>query len=385
MPAQPDLLQRLVARLILRHPFLATLALRLKRHEDPTTPTAWTDGVHLGVNPSYLDRLDDEQRLALIAHECYHVALGHHLRRSGRDLDLWNKACDYAVNALLVEDGFVLFPRALYEPAYGDASAEAIYNRLLQSPPPDPGGADVPGAPAHGAETVGEVRDLPLPTPPTPSQLEDLLAEHGVLITSLAQQARAHGKDSTGARRAATAAAQPASIDWRTLLVELLTSRHEQDYSWSRPNPRYAALGLFLPHLRPSAPGSVAFVVDTSGSVPKAALDAVTAELESYLHLYPTITLRVLYADAKVTGRSSYTAADLPLRLDPIGGGGTDFRPALTELAETEEPPACIVYLTDLEGAFPKEAPPMPVIWLVFGQPLTLPGAPFGRVVPLPY
>jgi hypothetical protein len=27
----------------------------------------------------------------------------------------------------------------------------------------------------------------------------------------------------------------------------------------------------------------------------------------------------------------------------------------------------------------------MPVIWLVFGQPLEMPVAPFGKVVPLPY
>jgi hypothetical protein len=73
------------------------------------------------------------------------------------------------------------------------------------------------------------------------------LAEHAVLITALAQQTRAAGNDSAGARRAATAAKQPAAVDWRTLLVEFLTSRHAQDYYWLRPNPRYAHLGLFLP------------------------------------------------------------------------------------------------------------------------------------------
>jgi predicted metal-dependent peptidase len=418
---QPDLLQRVLARLILRHPFLATLALRLERVEDPKTPTAWTDGVRLGVNPTWFAELEDERRIALLAHECYHVALGHHLRRGGRDFERWNRACDFAVNALLLEDGFTLFPGALYDPAYADASAEAIYNRL--PPPPaantgcdgsadtplpagdgstpsagagatPPGGhsslpsPDLPAEPAPpsgDAATFGEVRDQPFPTPPTPAQQQTRLAEHAVLMTALAQQARAAGKDSAGARRAAAAAAQPATVDWRALLVEFLTARNAQDYTWRRPNPRYAVLGLFLPLLESAALGSVAFVIDTSGSVPKSALDAVTAELEAYLLQYPTTTLEVLYADARVTDRASYTAADLPLRLTPIGGGGTDFRPALATLAEADEPPACVVYLTDLEGTFPEEPPPMPVIWLVFGQPLTLPSAPFGRVVPLPY
>jgi predicted metal-dependent peptidase len=448
---QPDRLQRSVARLILRHPFLATLALRLERVEDPSAGTAWTDGVRLAVDPAWFGELDDDQRVGLVAHECYHVALAHHLRRGGRDHVRWNVACDYAVNALLLADGFVLPPDALLDPRFGDACAEAIYSQLPPEPddpaaaagtsspsagagtstisPPAAGGLGTPpppatagasatppatgASPATGAaatappagtapgtspidtgdpqpsprrpETFGQVRDQPFPSPPTPAQQEARLAEHAVLITALAQQARAAGKDSLGARRAATAARQPPTVDWRALLAEFLTARHEQDYSWRRPNPRYALLGLFLPLLEAAAPGRVAFVLDTSESVPKSALDAVTAELEAYLRQYPTITLDVLYADAEVTGRASFTAADLPLRLEPIGGGGTDFRPALAALADADDPPACIVYLTDLEGSFPVEPPPIPVIWLVFGQPLSTPRAPFGKVVLLPY
>src|SRR5436309_9625607 len=113
---EPNLLQRVLAQLILRHPFLANLAIRLERVEDPTTETAWTDGVRLAVNPTWFAELSDETRLTLLAHECYHVALGHHLRRGGREKDRWNRACDFAVNNLLQGDGFTLFPRALYDP-----------------------------------------------------------------------------------------------------------------------------------------------------------------------------------------------------------------------------------------------------------------------------
>ena len=420
---KPDLVQRTLARLILRHPFLSTLALRLERVEDPTTDTAWTDGVKLAINPSWFAELADDERLALVAHECYHVALAHHLRRRGRDLARWNAACDYAVNALLVADGFPLFPDALHDPDFGDASAEAIYNRLPPSqdtsgaggPTPPAAGAAVgptvpdatgsggpappaapappPGSPSAAspaparspANSFGEVRDQPFPTPPTPAEHEAHLAEHAVLITALAQQSRAAGKDSAGAQRAAAIARQPASVDWRALLAEFLSSRHAQDYSWRRPNPRYAVLGIYYPVLHAAAPGKIAFVVDTSGSVPESALQAVSSELEAYLQLYPSTTLDVVYADAKVTGRESFTAADLPLRLQPLGGGGTVFGPAFAALAQDDEPAACAVYLTDLRGRFPEDPPPMPVIWLVFGQPLAAPVAPFGRVVLLPY
>ncbi|HEV3074625.1 MAG TPA: VWA-like domain-containing protein [Thermoanaerobaculia bacterium] len=395
--AEPDLEQRALASLILRHPFLANLALRLERIDDPTTETAWTDGVTLGINPTWFGELSDDQRLGLVAHECFHVALGHHLRRGSREPDRWNRACDYAVNALLVEDGLTLWPDALLDPAYGDASAEAIYNRLAASPKaPEPAagpsgaqpGSGQPSAepaPSPRPETFGEIRDQPFPTPPTPGEREALLAQHAILVAALAQQTRAIGKDSAGARRAAALATQTSSVDWRALLVEFLSSRHAQDYSWRRPNFRYVSLGIYYPVLESAAPGKIALVLDTSGSVPKEALEAVTGELEAYLLAFPATTLDVVYADASVAGRVSLTAADLPLQLEPVGGGGTHFGPALAALADDDPPPACVVYLTDLAGRFPDEPPPMPVIWLVFGQPLAVPTPPFGRLVLLPY
>jgi hypothetical protein len=93
-------------------------------------------------------------------------------------------------------------------------------------------------------------------------------------------------------------------------------------------HPRYAVLGLFLPLLEGVAPGSVTFVIDTSGSVPRSALNAVTAELEAYLLQYPAATLEVLYADAAVTAAlptppptfpsaSSPSAAVVPISAPP--------------------------------------------------------------------
>jgi Putative metallopeptidase domain len=72
---ESEQLKRVVAQLILRHPFLATLAVRLQRFDDPTTQSAWTDGERLGVNPDFLAGLNDNVRLTLLAHELYHVAL----------------------------------------------------------------------------------------------------------------------------------------------------------------------------------------------------------------------------------------------------------------------------------------------------------------------
>ncbi len=62
----------------------------------------------------------------------------------------------------------------------------------------------------------------------------------------------------------------------------------------------------------------------------------------------------------------------------PMGGGGTSFVPAFEEAAEKQF--KRIVYLTDLEGTFPKEAPDdCRVLWVV--PPGAKTDVPFGEVV----
>lgn len=49
---------------------------------------------------------------------------------------------------------------------------------------------------------------------------------------------------------------------------------------------------------------------------------------------------RVVYTDAKETGRVVLAANDLPLKLEPRGGGGTMFGPVLGSLDADGERPA---------------------------------------------
>jgi predicted metal-dependent peptidase len=407
---QPDALQQAIARLLRQNPFLAALVLRLKRLEDPTTPIAWTDGRHLAVNPVRFAELAEPERLTVVAHECLHIALAHHLRRGGRDPKRWNRACDYAVNALLLADGFLLPQGALHNPAWRDASAEAIYECLPPEAdtPPAPRSnstssgskrhlgsptSTAPASPSHEAtppdaaepRELGEVRDQPTEVPLTPSARERQLAAHAVLMTALAQQSRAAGRETLGAQRAAAEARRPPAVNWRAVLAEFLSTRTAEDYSWGRPNPRYAPLGLYLPTLDSRSPGRIAFVVDTSGSVPDQALAAVASELEGFLAQHPTTSLLVVYADTQETARVYLSAADLPFRLDPKGGGGTDFGPVLESLEADDNPLACVVYFTDLHGSFPARPPSLSVLWMVFGQPHGEPKAPFGMVTTLPF
>lgn len=101
-------IQKARTGLIINEPFFGTLALRLDLKEDPTTKTCWTDGKTLGFNPEWTESLPMHQLESVFAHQVLTCALGHHLRRNGRDPKTWNDASDYAVNTELKRAGFDL-------------------------------------------------------------------------------------------------------------------------------------------------------------------------------------------------------------------------------------------------------------------------------------
>jgi predicted metal-dependent peptidase len=84
----------------------------------------------------------------------------------------------------------------------------------------------------------------------------------------------------------------------------------------------------------------------------------------------------VLYFDTEVHRADVYEAGQ-PIALTPVGGGGTNFAPCFRWLDERGIVPQTLVFLTDLCGAFPKEAPAYPVLWASTESRHT----PFGQVI----
>jgi hypothetical protein len=84
------------------------------------------------INPAAA--LDDAQCRFVMAHEILHVGLRHVERCAGRDPYLWNVACDYVINAWLLEMGVGAMPEfgVLHDPELKGLQAEAIYDRIVQ-------------------------------------------------------------------------------------------------------------------------------------------------------------------------------------------------------------------------------------------------------------
>jgi len=398
-PRNLNAVTRARAGLVLDYPFFGALALRLEVIPSDAVPVAAVDGKTLKYNPAHWEALPPGEARFILAHEVLHCALLHHTRRGSRDGETWNKATDYAVNEVLETAQVGTMPAgALYNPAFSGMSAEKIYAILKREEDDQkqgqPQGGGAANGPAQEAPSpTGTVDDAPPSTQPGagqpapgqgPQQMteaEQSAEENAwqVATTQAAQAAKVAGKLPGGMERLVSEIIAPV-MDWREALRAFVTASRE-DYTWSRPNRRHIWRGVYLPGVHSEALRDVVVAVDTSGSIDPETLAAFSAELTGILEDFQGSSLRVVYCDAQIQGTQEHTSDNLPVTLEAKGGGGTDFSPVFDWVEEENLTPPCLVYLTDLEGRFPAETPPYPVLWVVWGGSETPP--PFGDALPL--
>ena len=350
------------AALVLGQAFFGALALRLKIVEDPTCSTLWVDGESIGYSPQFVEGLTPPQGEFGVAHEVLHVSNGHPWRRDNRDPRLWNEACDYAINPVLIAAGFEPIDGCLLDPAYEGKSAEWIYDRLLdqqqqqQQQQGDQGDQGQQGdqQPQEQPQPAGEVRDAPAAADaPTEQEWQQATQQ-------AATAAKGRGELGGELRRQVEQILQP-RVDWQAVLRRFVDQAARADYTWTQPSPRYIASGLYLPALQSAEMGPLAVAVDTRGSVDSVTLAQLLAEVQAIADELQPAQVHVLSCDTRVRSIDTYERGE-PIDGDLIGGGGTRFQPVFDAIAELDEQPAAIIYLTDLEGPDAVD-PEIPTIW----------------------
>jgi len=365
------------ASLVLTAPFFASLALKMKLVADPTCQTMWVDGVSMGYNPKFIEPLPLEQVKGLICHEVMHVACHHNTRRGERDFQNWNIACDYAIDPIVKNAGFVQ-PWESINPQYHNWEAEKIFKDLLQrrkdnnrAGEQDGAGQDGPAQDNKNSTQTdkqppggfGEVRDYPGKNGGKASAAEKRQAEQEqkIAVKQAAQIAKAQGALPQSLERLINEITEP-KIPWREVLARFLTEPARNDYSWQLPNRRFIHQGLYLPELKNPELGLIALLVDTSGSISQQDLNEFASEMHGILAAYKT-ELMVIYVDAAVQGVEFIASDETEMNLELKGGGGTDYRPGFDWLHEQGHMPTAAVYLTDgYCNSFPDE-PDFPTLW----------------------
>ena len=180
--------------------------------------------------------------------------------------------------------------------------------------------------------------------------------------------AKAQGK-APGAVQETIQDAHRSTLDWRSLLRRYMTDAAARDYSWSVPNRRFIDSGLYLPSIRSEGMGTLAVIIDTSGSVDSDALAAFWSEVREVAAEIEPERIVVLQVDAAVQDEEHYAPGELPERIVVKGRWGTDFRPGFARLAERGVRPAVCLYFTDMDcDRYPETEPPFDVLWCDWGN-----------------
>jgi predicted metal-dependent peptidase len=375
--------------LVLDHIFWGVLAMRLKLQEARYVPTCCTDGETLFYNPKFILGLTDQERIAVIAHETMHPAMGDLWRFANKDKTLGNLASDYVNNAILLQAGFKLPKGHLYNPAFLRLSKEEVYSILEKEMRPKCNGGqsnqDTNQGDGNSDNQNGQANNYADPgmcgsffQPKNPTESKEAEISWKTATAAAAQLAR--GTIPTTLSRLINDEILNPPLPWHILLRDFVDRTARNDYNWTRPNRRYLPMNIILPGLISDELPRVVVAIDTSGSISNELLNRFAAETSAILGSYQT-HIHVLHCDAKVHQHDEYDTQDLPIRLCCIGGGGTNFRPVFDLVQKEGITPACLIYLTDLEGCFPVQKPDYPVIWVNAWQNERT--APFGETIKL--
>ena len=351
---------------------------KMRVEYDPTTKSASTDDTTIRVGDWFL-KLPIRQRVFVIAHEILHGILAHMPRAHaykarGFGMDMqpfsWpraNHAMDYVVNAILISAQIGdMPPGGLFRStADADRTWDEVYLQI-DEPESDPdsgdgrgdGGFDEHMAPGKDAPSEEEQRQAV-------AQARNMAEQAGTMPAAL--------------KRLIGELIAP-KLPWRVLLRDFAVAQTGKDEAtWARINRRKLVLppGIPFPGRDSHQMNCLVVAPDTSGSISQAALEAFLGEISGIIaDLQPRETW-LIWWDTEAKAVLVDEPEDL-IRLDPYGGGGTNWDCVPRKIAELGIEPDAVVTFTDGYVSTSYVDCPWPHLTVTVGQDM-----PFGRNIHL--
>lgn len=364
--------------------FISEILFSLEMIITKEIPTAGVNDKYLAVNPDFFLKQSQDQRIGLLAHEAFHVALKHILRGQGlckiaddiemseREQDLYNAAADYVINNFLLAEGFSLPAGGLHDPKYNDWSTDQVYKDLLQEQQQTGGSGNrctMPDllAPSDDVKNKGkEVVD---------EQLNDILVR--AAIKAKQQDPEGYGRIPGEIRIYIDNLIAP-KLNWKVLLANFLSSYNDDDFSWKRPNRRYMP-DYYLPTLHSPSLADITVAVDTSGSVTDNQFKSFISEIAAIHARLSPECIEVIDFDTEIRSIQNIKQYEDLTKLNFTGRGGTSLHDLFKYT--NKNPPQILIVFSDLYCDLNIRATNYPVLWVVINNKEAK--APFGTLVHL--
>jgi len=391
-------LVRARSRLGSKAPGYAGIVFGLPLIETTLTDTMATDGTSMFWNRAFVQSVPDAELEAVVLHEGLHVTLMHHLLRGDINPDLWNQACDYAINIIVADAGLKLPDSALFDTKYRGLSAKQIAKLLgddqqqQQSQPQDAQGDDgkPSGAPSN-PDHAGEIWDATDEDGERLSgdDLEDAAEAVRRDIIVAAEVEKVTGSGTINISDGVLDAAKAASVDWREALADFLSKAFGSEPTLARPNRRFIGGGDYFPSTEGVGGGDLVFAIDTSGSVSSQEAQRFADEIDSLRDVIKPDRVVVIYCDARIQRTAGGDLYDEfldhnDIEIENKSGGGTRFEPPFKLCQQEGIDPAALIYFTDGYASLSREVQQetgFPVLWASTGVDPRTHTDPFGDFV----
>ena len=342
--------------------FYASVLYQMPMVEKSSLPTMATDGKSIFYNAEFTDALSEAELDGVKVHEAYHRILKHHLRMGKRDAELWNIACDYAINPIIIQSGLVLPEGALIDAKFKGMSAEKIYDLLKQDQGDDGNGGGGSGQPQP--QEWGNVEDQGggMSEDQIKSEEATINAQVVMAVNSMKTEA---GKLPANIKEIIDEMKR-SQIDWKDVLRRFVGGDQPEGYSYRRPNRRQWYLNeVVTPVSNKIGCGDIVVGIDTSGSVSSIELSHFLGELNAIAESSGAESVTIITCDYDVQDVVRYEKGDQIEDISCKGRGGTRVMPVFDYIAENNINVDNFIYFTDMGiGDYPEHDVGYPILWV---------------------
>lgn len=298
--------------------------------------------------------LTKEEVLFVYVHELLHVALFHHMRCAGRDPYIWNLACDFVINAWLIEMGVGQLPKigGLFDPRLQGMGVEEVYDLLVRDP--------------RSCKKIrgfrGDLGDILMDAPLRRIYRDDVTTLDDVYRHCLrsgvdAWYATCRGLVPAGLLEEVKSLYTP-PVSWDVDLARWMEKHvpllHETRRTYSRASRRQASTpdiprpARYIPQECEEA-HTFGVVLDTSGSMDRELLGRALGAISSYAEARNVPAIRLVLCDAAPYDYGYVAPTDLRGVFPITGRGGTALQPAVSYLQSRSDFPASapVMIITD--------------------------------------